>query len=347
MQLPLRVQNSTSDFPAGAPSWLSVSRVSLQEKGTFALHEVSFTQRQFQKLAIAGETGAGKSTLLQIVAGLIQRSSGEVRFEGDKVKGPTEQLMPGHPGIAYLSQHFELPKFLRVEQVLRYANRFGTLDVPTLFEVCRISHLATRQTNQLSGGEKQRIALARLLLTAPKLLLLDEPFSNLDRVHKAVLKTVIQDIGDKLGITCLLISHDPSDTLSWAEEIIVLENGRIVQQGPPTQIYNQPVDEYTAGLFGDYNLLDGPAAKAFAKLSGTKASRQASKRLLVRPEKLTLSATDTGGLPGTVVATRFFGSYSEVDVQVLNTQVLVRTTEATFKAGTPIYVSVAAGAWFM
>jgi ABC-type sulfate/molybdate transport systems ATPase subunit len=346
MQLPLGVQNSTPDFSTSAPSWLSVSRVSLQEKGAFALHEVSFTQRQFQKLAIAGETGAGKSTLLQIIAGLIQRSSGEVRFEGDRVKGPTEQLMPGHPGIAYLSQHFELPKFLRVEQVLRYANRFGALDVPTLYEVCRISHLATRQTNQLSGGEKQRIALARLLLTAPKLLLLDEPFSNLDRVHKAVLKAVIQDIGEKLGITCLLISHDPTDTLSWADEIMVLKSGHFIQQGPPTQIYHHPVDEYTAGLFGDYNLLDGPAAKAFAKLSGTKANRQAGKRLLIRPEQLVLSATATDGLPGTVLATRFFGSYSEVDVQVLGTQVLVRTTALHFSVGGPVYVSVAAaGAW--
>lgn len=344
----MSVQNSTPDFPAGSPSWLSVSRVSLQEKGAIALQEVSFTQRQFQKLAIAGETGAGKSTLLQIIAGLIQRSGGEVRFEGDRVKGPAEQLMPGHPGIAYLSQHFELPKFLRVEQVLRYANRFGALDVPTLFEVCRISHLATRQTNQLSGGEKQRIALARLLLTAPKLLLLDEPFSNLDRVHKAILKAVIQDIGDKLGITCLLISHDPTDTLSWAEELLVLEAGRIVQQGPPKQLYHQPVDEYTAGLLGDYNLLSGPAAKAFAKLSGLKHSRPAGKRLMVRPEQVVLGTTDNGGLPGTVAATRFFGSYSEVDVRVLDTQVLARVTDAGFAPGTPVYVSVAAaGGWFM
>jgi iron(III) transport system ATP-binding protein len=342
------VQNSTPDFPAGSHSWLSVSRISLQDKGASALQEVSFTQRQFQKLAIAGATGAGKSTLLQIIAGLIQPTGGEVRFESDRVKGPTEQLMPGHPGIAYLSQHFELPKFLRVEQVLRYANRFGTLDVPTLFEVCRISHLATRQTNQLSGGERQRIALARLLLTAPKLLLLDEPFSNLDRVHKAVLKAVIQDIGDKLGITCLLISHDPTDTLSWAEELLVLENGQLIQQGTPVQIYHHPVNEYTAGLFGDYNLLTGPVAKAFAKLSGTKASRQADKRLLVRPEQLTLSATNNGGVLGTVAATRFFGSYSEVDVQVLGTQILVRTTEAAVATGTPVYVSVAAaGGWFM
>lgn len=287
LPLPLGVQNSTLDFPADPQSWLRVSHVSLQEKGAFALQPVSFTQRQFQKLAVAGETGAGKSTLLQIIAGLIQPSSGEVQFEGARVKGPTEQLMPGHPGIAYLSQHFELPKFLRVEQVLRYANRFGTLDVPTLFAVCRISHLATRQTNQLSGGEKQRIALARLLLAAPKLLLLDEPFSNLDRVHKAVLKAVIQDIGDQLGITCLLISHDPTDTLSWADEIMVLKAGHLIQQGPPTHIYHQPVDEYTAGLFGDYNLLHGPAATAFAKLSSTKASRQAGKRLLIRPKSCT------------------------------------------------------------
>ncbi len=310
------------------------------------MQEVSFTQQQFQKLAIAGETGAGKSTLLQIIAGLIQPTAGEVRFEGERVRGPIEKLIPGQPGVAYLSQHFELPKFLRVEQVLRYANTLRAADAATLYEVCRIGHLAARPTNQLSGGERQRIALARLLLGSPKLLLLDEPFSNLDRMHKNILKSVIEDIGAKLGITCLLISHDPTDTLSWADRILVLQGGQLVQQGSPEQIYRQPTNEYTASLFGDYNLLAGPLVAAFAKFAGSKVKPK-SKHLLVRPEAFRLNAANESQV-GTVRAVRFYGSYSEVEVELLGTSVTVKTSEAGLETGNEVRVSLpAAGVWFM
>jgi len=326
-------------------TFLQVSGISLRERGNDALHNISFTQQPFQKLAIAGETGAGKSTLLQVIAGLVQPDAGEVRFDGTRVRGPQDVLVPGHPSIAYLSQQFELPKFLRVEQALRYANTLSVEEEAELYDVCRIAHLATRRTDQLSGGERQRIALARLLLTAPQLLLLDEPFSNLDRGHKQELKAVIEDLGERLGITCILVSHDPLDTLSWADEILVLRAGQLVQQGPPAQVYAQPADEYTAGLFGDYNLLTGPLATAFSKLIG---SRKKGKRLLIRPEKLTLGPAASGGLPGTVEAVRFFGSYSELDVALAGGKVTVKTSAAAVAPDAEVAVSVSAdGVWYL
>ncbi|WP_242510024.1 ABC transporter ATP-binding protein [Hymenobacter persicinus] len=324
---------------------LRVAGISLQERERFALREVSFEQPRFQKLALAGETGAGKSTLLQCVAGLIQPQAGEVWFEGRRVKGPAEQLVPGHAGIAYLSQHFELPRFLRVEQVLRYASKLPADQARTLYEVCRIDHLLLRPTDQLSGGERQRIALARLLLSAPRLLLLDEPFSNLDRGHKNILKAVIEDIGARLEITCLLISHDPADTLSWADHLLVLKQGQLVQQGPPRQVYQQPVDEYTAGLFGDYNLVTGRLLTALAKLAGV---RKQGSRLVLRPEAILLGAPGSGGLPGTVAQVRYFGSYWEVDVALPGGSLVVKTTEAGLVPGAPVAVTLAAGAaWYL
>ncbi|GAB2772126.1 iron(III) transport system ATP-binding protein [Hymenobacter luteus] len=325
-------------------SFLRVSGVSVQEKERLAVHEVSFTQQRFQKLAIAAETGAGKSTLLQVVAGLVQPTAGEVWLEDRRVKGPTEQLMPGHPGVAYLSQQFELPRFLRVEQVLRYANKLPGGTAEQLYEVCRISHLGGRRTEELSGGERQRIALARLLLSSPKLLLLDEPFSNLDMGHKRVLKSVIQDIGEQLGITCTLISHDPLDTLSWADEILVLQAGRLVQQGTPAHIYRQPASEYVAALFGSYSLLSGPVA---ARLVG-KGRPPAGRQLLVRPESLRLADEAAAGVAGTVVSSRFYGSYQEVTVQVADAQVLVKTTEAGYVPGQPVHLALAATeGWYL
>jgi len=216
---------------------------------------ISFTQKKGQNLAIAGETGSGKSTLLKIIGGLAEPSAGVVLFEGQRVLGPTERLVPGQPGIAYLSQHFELWHNYRVEEILSYANDMTPEESAELYAICHIDHLLGRRTDALSGGERQRIALARLLVRPPRLLLLDEPFSNLDMIHKDTLKRVIRNIGEQLGITCILVSHDPLDLMAWADEVLVLRDGGVEQQGPPERIYRQPINEYVAGLFGKYNLI--------------------------------------------------------------------------------------------
>jgi ABC-type sugar transport system ATPase subunit len=222
-----------------------------------ALDPIQFTLQRDQRLAIAGETGSGKSTLLKIIAGLSTPKNGSVHFEGTRVSGPLERLIPGQPGIAYLSQHFELWHNYRVAEVLDYNNDLEPADAQSLFQLCHIDHLLGRRTDELSGGERQRIALARLLVHTPRLLLLDEPFSNLDMIHKRTLKTVIGNIARRFGITLILVSHDPYDALTWADKLIVLKDGRIVQQGQPREVYSTPVDEYVAGLLGDYTLANG------------------------------------------------------------------------------------------
>lgn len=320
-------------------SLLTVSGITLREKEQYVLQDISFTQQKGQKIALAGETGAGKSTLLQTIAGLVQPTAGEVHFEGRRVKGPAEQLMPGNPGISYLSQQYELPKFLRVEQVLKYANKLPVAEAQRLFEVCRIDHLGSHRTDQLSGGERQRIALTRLLLSSPRLLLLDEPFSNLDMVHKNILKSVIQDIGEQLQITCILISHDPHDTLSWADEILVLRGGQMQQTGAPRQIYSQPANEYVAGLFGSYNLLSNDQDIS-ALLTPHRAPK--SKKLLIRPESFILHKAKKAGLSGVVKTVRYFGAYSDVEVTLPNSAITVRTRAPTVAPGDTVTVSVAA-----
>ncbi|KUG09797.1 ABC transporter ATP-binding protein [Solirubrum puertoriconensis] len=323
---------------------LQVSHINFQEEGNFGLRDINFTQQRFQKLAIAGETGSGKSTLLQTIAGLVSPGSGEVWFEGQRVEDPHEKLIPGHKGIAYLSQQFELPKFLRVEQVLQYANTLPAGEAETLYEVCQISHLLKRKTNQLSGGERQRIALAKLLLGAPRLLLLDEPFSNLDIGHKTTLKAVIRDISERLGITCTLISHDPLDTLSWADEILVMQHGAVVQRGTPQQVYQQPASEYVAALFGNYNLLRGALQKAVAEHLGIKPKNKA---MLVRPESFRLVAPGEG-LAGKVAGVAYYGSYYELRVTIGKAAIALRTTDDGLTTGDEVHVSVRRDAvWYV
>ena len=318
---------------------LKVSGIRKEVEADFSLQDISFSQRKFQKIAIAGETGSGKSTLLKIISGLAQADNGEVMFEGERVKGTDEKLVGGHPGIAYLSQNFELAKFLRVEQVLSYSNILTNEEADTLFEVCQINHLLKRKTDQLSGGEKQRIAMARLLISWPKLLLLDEPFSHLDMVHKNTLKSVIHDIGEKLKITCILVSHDPDDTLSWADKIIVMKDGKMVQKGSPEKIYSQPKNEYTAGLFGKYNLLTATQFKAFGRVPGLQPNR---KKLFLRPENFKIVPKGSKGVKGKITQVKFYGSHYELEISLPENRIILKTEKSNCKEGGTVNVSITA-----
>jgi len=315
---------------------LTVSGISKQAGNEVVLKEVSFSQQQFQKIAIAGETGSGKSTLLKIIAGFVQPESGTVWFKNERVLGPDEKLIPGHKGIAYLSQHFELRNNYRVEELLEMANKIPDEEAELIFEVCQIKHLLKRRTDQLSGGEKQRIATARLLITSPELLLLDEPFSNLDMVHKKVLKSVINDISEKLKITCIMISHDPLDTLPWADEIVVMKDGEIIQTGTPVQIYRQPVSEYVAGLFGSYNLLTQRTASSFSLTTNAAGD----KKVFTRPEDFKIVPNEEKALIGEVTGINFFGSYYEIDVMVDEISITIKTEDSRLMKGDLVYVSL-------
>ena len=316
---------------------LRVERVSKKIQGESVLKEISFIQYPSQNIAIAGETGSGKSTLLKIIAGLVQPDSGTVHFEGIHVKGPEERLIPGHPGIAYLSQDYELRHHYRVEEILEYANKLPVEEAEAIYTVCRIKHLIKRKSDQLSGGEKQRVAIARLLISLPKLLLLDEPYSNLDTGHKKILKAVIHDIKKQLGTSCLLVSHDPLDTLSWADEIIVLKAGEIIQHGTPVKIYNQPADEYTAGLFGSYTKIP---IELSSNLSRWKVQIPKDKCLFLRPEQIMLSEEDDRGIKGKVKSIRYYGSHYELDIIVSELPFTLRTVKNGIKEGDEVFIAL-------
>jgi ABC-type sugar transport system ATPase subunit len=334
----------TSDELFSGMALLEVSGVSKIEKGVFIVKNISFAQEAFEKIAIAGETGSAKTTLLKMIAGLSQPDSGEILFQQIKVQGPDDKLIAGQPGIAFLSQHFELRNNYWVHEILSYANELSQTQAVTLYKVCRIDHLLNRRTDQLSGGEKQRIALARLLIGSPKLLLLDEPFSNLDAVHKKIIKAVVTDINAKLGISCIMVSHDAADILSWADTILVMKEGELIQQGTPHELYHHPVNEYCAGLLGEYNLID--IADAVLLLASIE-TLPAKKRMMVRPEQFIISAT-TNGLKGSVETITFMGNYYMVDVKTSHQLVKVKSGSKTFKPGEIVYLSLSpASPWYL
>ncbi|MBW8683825.1 ABC transporter ATP-binding protein [Chitinophaga rhizophila] len=323
---------------------LEVSDVRKQEGEEEVLKGVSFTQQAFQKVAIVGESGSGKSTLLKIIGGLTQSDGGEVRFEDVKVKGPLERLLPGQPGIAYLSQHYELRNHYRMEEILSYANTLTDEDAERLYKICRIDHLMKRKNDQLSGGEKQRVALARLLTTAPRMLILDEPYSNLDPILKHTLKAVIREISEDLNITCLLVSHDPLDTLSWADHLIVMKEGRIVQQADPHTIYNKPVSEYVAALFGSYNMISPDQANDFSQVEGLTIN---GKNMFIRPERFRIVESGQHSITGKINDISFLGSSYELQVALASGVITVKTDHNGFEKGAPVYLALsAADVWY-
>jgi ABC-type sugar transport system ATPase subunit len=310
---------------------LDVQHISKHQPDKIIVDDISFQQEPLQKIAITGESGAGKSTLLKIISGHAQAGSGTVMFNGEKVIGPEEKLLAGHKEIAYLSQHYELLNNYYVKDLIWFQIKVAEDAAKQLFEICRINHLLERRTDQLSGGEKQRIALCMLLVKHPKLLVLDEPFSNLDPIHKNTLKAVLEDITERLQITCLLTSHDPHDTLSWADEIIVMKEGKIVQQGTPETIYHQPANEYVAGLFGRYNLLKPEQAALF----GIEANE---KDVMVRPEEFFIN--ESNGVKGVIQKISFWGSFYEVEVMMKDVKIVVRVMKNEWKRGKEVFVNI-------
>ena len=229
--------------------YLEVDKIGKKHREKWAVKELSFTLKKGEILAVVGETGSGKTTLLKMIAGLMQPSDGQIFYDNVKLKGPEEKLMPGHPKIAYLSQHFELLNNYLVKEFLEIKNKLTISAANALYEKCKITDLLDRKTSELSGGERQRVALAATLSTGPELLLLDEPFSNLDTHHRSVIRNSLKEMIDELGLTVVFVSHDYYDLLSWPNQIIVLQEGSISQKGNSQTVINTPINEYVAGFF--------------------------------------------------------------------------------------------------
>lgn len=229
---------------------LIVDHISRNEKERVVLHNMNFSIQKGEKIGLMGETGSGKTTLLKIIAGLVQPSTGEVVFQDKRVKGPDEVLLPGHPQIGYLSQHFELLNNYYVEEILDMHNKNSDDTAKAIYQRCKIDHLMRRRTNEISGGERQRISLAKTLVGNPSLLLLDEPFSNLDGINKKIIHQVLENIFKEQSFTCIMVSHNPDEILSWANRLMVLKEGHLIQMDETQAVQQNPANAYVAQIIG-------------------------------------------------------------------------------------------------
>lgn len=294
------------------------------------LADISLRIPRGNHLAVIGESGCGKSTLLKLIYGIYDADEGQIIFNSEVIRGPKFNLLPGKDNIKYLAQDFGLMPYITVaENIGRYLSNVDKATKKTriddLLTLVGLSEFSSINAQFLSGGQQQRTALAMALASEPELLLLDEPFSQIDRFQTKKLQRAIYDYCKRKQITVIVASHDSDDFLPFSDEIAVLRKGKLVQFGTPIEIYNQPNSHYTASLFGEVNYLP-------ATLLGVSTSTDS---LLVYPHQLHLAPI---GIECIVIRSRFYGSYYMIQCKHIGSDVFFNHSE-DLPSGKRIYLS--------
>lgn len=211
-------------------------------------------------IALAGESGCGKSTLLNIIYGLIDWQSGEIFLEDEKLYGPKGNIVPGEKGLKLVSQHYDLMPYLTVaENVGKFISNINLAEkrkkVHELLEVVGLENYANVLPKNLSGGQQQRVAIARALSVMPKLLLLDEPFSNLDYSRKMELRERLFNYVKEHELSVIISTHEIQEILPWIDQIVVLQEGRLIQNDSAEETFKNPYNTYVAKLLGEVNTI--------------------------------------------------------------------------------------------
>lgn len=247
---------------------ISVSNLSKQYQGSTTkagISDISFELNAGEVLAVIGESGSGKSTLLKCLYGLIQPDKGLLLFENKPIKGPNEQLIPGHPNMKMVTQDFSLNTYASVYDNI--AAMLSNTDVQAkkvkteqIMKYLHLDHLSAKRVVLLSGGEQQRVAIAKALVSDTKVLLLDEPFSQLDTMLKNQLRLALRALATDIGVSIIFVSHDVNDAFMMADRMLIIKDGVVLDNGKPRDLYRYPAGIYTARMLGNASVFDSEQA---------------------------------------------------------------------------------------
>ena len=242
---------------------LSIQKLSFTypEANKNAVDNISFEVNKGEVISIIGESGSGKSTLLRLLYGLEDFDQGKIIWLDKELKGPAYNILPGHKMMKYVAQDFDLLDFVTVgENVGKYLSNFDLetkqFQIEEALRVVDLLDLKNHFPNKLSGGQRQRISIARALAQKPEILLLDEPFSNLDQSLKITIRERIIDWCRANKITVIFTTHDLSDAFYTSDRILVLQKGRVLQYDEVEKVRDKPYNSYVAQLFGYVNLVE-------------------------------------------------------------------------------------------
>ena len=298
-------------------SFVSVQKLQKSYAGSPVFENIDCHIERGEFVTLLGPSGCGKSTLLRCIAGLTPVDSGQILLDGHDIV----PLSPQKRGIGMVFQSYALFPNMTVEQNVAFGLRMqkvkadeSQLRVREVLELVELGTFAGRYPHQLSGGQCQRVALARSLVTRPRLLLLDEPLSALDARIRKHLREQIRAIQRELGLTTIFVTHDQEEALTMSDRIFLMNQGRIVQSGDAETLYTAPVDLFAAGFIGNYNLLDADSASRLLQ-------RPVASRLAIRPESITLGVH--GELDAEVRSHSLLGNVIRYRVRVRDVELVV------------------------
>ena len=239
------------------------------------LKEFNETFQEGEFVTLLGPSGCGKTTMLRIIAGFEKPTSGELYIDDQLVSGGKDFVPPEKRAIGMVFQSYAVWPHMNVFDNVAYPLRIKKESkqkikeaVDRVLAIVHLSQYAERFPNQLSGGQQQRVALARALVAAPKLLLLDEPLSNLDAKLRESMRFEIKEIQKQLGITVVYVTHDQTEAMAMSDRIFLINRGVVQQCGTPEQIYNQPANQFVADFLGKVDFFKGQAANGRITLTG-------------------------------------------------------------------------------
>jgi iron(III) transport system ATP-binding protein len=310
---------------ASIPVGLAFEDVSLAYGSMKAVDGVSLSIAPGELVCLLGHSGCGKTTLLRLAAGVETPTSGRILLDGTLVSGEGVQLEPERRGVGLMFQDYALfPHLSVLENVLFGLRRLPPADAETAarraLSRVGLERAAADYPHMLSGGEQQRVALARSIAPRPGVLLMDEPFSNLDRRMRDAVRDETVAILRETNATTIVVTHDPEEAMRIADRIVLMRGGRIVQHGPAEELYRRPVDLFAARFFCDFNEVEGAVRGGridtpVGLFSAPHTPEGTAAIACVRPQGIRLRAPGFC-LPGRIVARRFLGEVDHLQIAV-------------------------------
>ncbi len=323
-----------------------VEDVNLSYGANHVLKGVNLAIEPGEFFAFLGPSGCGKTTLLRLIAGFNQADSGRVLVGGEDISS----LPPWKRDVGMVFQSYALWPHMSVRRNVAFGLEERKVPraeiearVTQALELVGLAALGDRRPSQLSGGQQQRVAVARTVAVQPKVLLLDEPLSNLDAKMRVQVRRELRDLQQRLGITTIFVTHDQEEANTISDRIAVMNDGVVQQVGTPMELYEKPANLFVAGFLGTANILDGAvvgqgADRSFAVAGVTLpipagVSPPAGAKLVFRPQDATLDGASGIALPGTIAHREFLGASVRYGVRVGDTEIAV---DAPFRSGTPL-----------
>ncbi len=266
-------------------------------------NDINLSINEGEIFTILGKSGSGKTTFLRMIAGLETPDNGEIIIDGKEVFSKKENLQPKDRGVAVVFQNYALLPHLSISSNITFGSDASKADLEEVLEKTKLKGQENKLPHELSGGQQQRVALARAIITKPKILLLDEPLSNIDTELRAHLRVELKEMIKSFGITALFITHDKEDAFYLSDKIAIMHGGDILQIGTAKDIYHHPADLYCANFLGKMTKI--------------------SENSYIRPEHIQIC--EDGEYDAVIKNIVFYGSFYEIIIESNNEELLIHS----------------------